>query len=267
MAREKIVCTADTWVLVADGVTTGAIIIDKWQPSDYIYTWVVHSEAAPSDETTATAITKREMLISSASSIDIYVKCKLIVSDEYIDGSVFYDTAQVYGLVQGIYVNTKIEDNVTLLLDHFINRVLWYGKKAVQTETVWAEEFSLTPFRAISGDGDFGSDTNDEAQVIGTDDTPVFLGQTAFKLFRITIVHCSKESDPYSLRFVWSETTMADGIAADQYTSLTLTYDNFASVPFELIFPRLENGFKVWCQCKNANDNATIDFFVGAFGF
>lgn len=162
-------------------------------------------------------------------------------------------------LLENIFADT------TTLIAHFVNRELWLGKLAVQTATDWAEEFSLTPFRAISGNGDFGSDASDEAQVIGTADTPIFAGQTHFKLFRITIV-ASSVTTPYSIRIIWGTGTMADAIVANQYTSLTLTFDNFASVPFDIVLPELLNGNKIWVQCKNATDNATIDFFVGVFG-
>jgi len=164
----------------------------------------------------------------------------------------------------------NINNEINIIKNHFINRELWYGKLAVQTATDWADEFAITPYQAISGINDFGSDADDEAKIIGVDDMPIFAGQTHFKIFRITIVSSSRTPppvSPYCLRFVWGTGTMADAIAADQYTSLTLTFDNFASVPFQLVFPTLENGNKVWCQCKNLNDNATIDFFVGAFGF
>jgi hypothetical protein len=160
----------------------------------------------------------------------------------------------------------NINDEINIIKNHFINRELWFGKLAVQTATDWADEFSLTPYQAISGNSDFGSDADDEAKIFGTLDAPIFLGQTHFKIFRITIVE-SSQTPPYCLRFIWGTGTMADSLAADQYTSLTLTFDNFASVPFQLVFPTLENGHKVWCQCKNAVDNATINFFVGAFGF
>jgi hypothetical protein len=156
--------------------------------------------------------------------------------------------------------------NTETLLEHFINREIWLGKLAVQTATDWADELSLTPYQAISGNGDFGSDADDEAKVLGTDDTPIFAGQINFKLFRLTIVDTS-ETTPYLIRFVWGTGTMADAITANQYTSFTATFDNFASVPASLIFPKLPNGYKVWAQTKNATDNATINFFVGAFGF
>lgn len=161
---------------------------------------------------------------------------------------------------------SNIWDDVVIIKNHFSNTELWYGKKTIQTENNWAEENSLSPFRAISGLNDFGSDPGDEAMVIGLDDTPILPGQTYSKIDRITIVG-SSHTPPYAIRFVWGFGTMEDAILARQYTSLILTFDNFASVPFQLVFPRLETGFKAWAQAKHSVDNATIDFFVGVFGY
>ena len=161
--------------------------------------------------------------------------------------------------------NKQILIDTTLLLEYVNNREIWFGKKAVQTGTDWAEEFSLTPYQAISGNGNFGSDPGDEALVMGTEDTPIFTDQTHFKLARITVVNTS-ETSPYAFRIIWGTGTMADAIIAEQYTSLTLTYDNFACVPFPMIMPQLANGYKIWIQCKNITDNATVDFFIGVFG-
>jgi len=161
--------------------------------------------------------------------------------------------------------NKQILINSSLLLEYVNNREVWFGKKTVQTETDWAEESSLTPFTAISGNGIFGIDEGDEAQIIGTGDTPLFTSQTHFKVFRIAITN-SSETSPYAFRIVFGKGTIEDAIAAEQYTGLILTYDNFASVPFNIILPQLKNGYKIWLQCKNAVDNATISFFVGVFG-
>ncbi|GAH24608.1 unnamed protein product, partial [marine sediment metagenome] len=50
------------------------------------------------------------------------------------------------------------------------NRECWKGKRATQTATEWAASV-LTPFRAISGPNSYGTDTDDEAKVLGTADT------------------------------------------------------------------------------------------------
>jgi hypothetical protein len=161
---------------------------------------------------------------------------------------------------------TTIISDVEILRNHFANKELWFGKRSSQTATKWAEENSLIPFRAVSGNGDFGSDLNDEALVIGSEDTPIYFGGIDFKVSRITIVE-SSQTPPYALRFIWGNGTMADAIIARQYTSLILTFDNFASVPFGLVFPKISNGYKVWAQAKHSVNNATLDFFIGSFGF
>lgn len=157
-------------------------------------------------------------------------------------------------------------DDIVVIKNHFVSKEVWLGKKTVQTGTNWAEEFSLTPFRVISGDNDFGSDLNDEAKIMGTDDTPIFEGQTAFKIFRLFVIE-TNEDKSYILKILWGLDTMQEAIEANQFTSLMLTYDNSPMGLFDLIMPRLDNGYKIWMQCKCSEDNAYLDFFIGVFGF
>lgn len=148
---------------------------------------------------------------------------------------------------------------------HHHNIEYWFGKKAVQTATDWADRASLTPFRAISGNNDWGADPNDEAQVLGSDDTPVGVGATEFDIRRIQVLDVSN-AGVFLLRIVWGTGTMADAIAAGQFTelsSLQVSSPNGQAKPADDIIPRLAVGTKVWVQAKNGTDNAWIDFLVG----
>jgi len=147
-----------------------------------------------------------------------------------------------------------------------------YGKSADQSGTNWATEDRLTTFQAISGNGVYGADANDEAKIFGTTDTPVITGQVKFDLAEAMIVSVS-ESTTYILRFVWGTGTMAAAITAGQYSTVTVLFDSAnpqlsAGIPIAIGVKDLDVGTKVWCQAKNATDNATIDFYItGVHGY
>ena len=100
MARSAVTCTANTWVLALSNVTTQvAIVVNQWTFSDYLYTYVAHSGAAPTDNTTASTFPASQLLINSSSAIDVYVKCiKQLPYGTYNAGTVFADTSQIYGV-------------------------------------------------------------------------------------------------------------------------------------------------------------------------
>lgn len=150
---------------------------------------------------------------------------------------------------------------------HFHGRERWFGKLAVQTATDWADNNIDTPYQAKSGADDYGGDANDEAQVIGTADTPAITSMTKFDIHRILIVGAT-ETTVYKLRIVYGTGTMADAINAGQYSTIMVVVDpaNGAkpAVPAEIMMPRGTAGStKVWIQAWNVTDNATIDFYVG----
>jgi len=126
----------------------------------------------------------------------------------------------------------------------------------------------LTPFTAISGNNTYGVDADDEALVLGTSDTPLIAGMTRFDLHRIFIVDVSSDT-PWKLRIIHGSGTMADAIAAGDYTEAVVMSDitnpqQSSGVPVELIMPRGVCGSdKVWIQAWNGTNNATIDFLIG----
>lgn len=145
---------------------------------------------------------------------------------------------------------------------HFHSRERWVGKSADQSGDDWAAD-NLTAFQCISGNGDYGGDANDEAKVLGADDTPIISGMVYFDLHRVLVSDASSIT-PYKIRIVYGTGTMAAAITAGQYTEVMMT--PVASVrrsPIDVPLPRQLAGTKVWMQCKNATNNATLDFFVG----
>jgi hypothetical protein len=148
---------------------------------------------------------------------------------------------------------------------HVHNRERWRGVRVPQTATEWAAD-GLTAFQAISGAGAYGADPGDEAQVLGSADTPLIAGKTTFDLRQLFITDLSVAT-PYKLRLAWGTTTLADALAAGQFTEQIVAEFGggpFASGgPIDVLTPRLAAGTQVWAQAWNATDNATIDFLVG----
>jgi hypothetical protein len=150
---------------------------------------------------------------------------------------------------------------------HVHSREYWFGISGDQSGNDWGDGTSLTPYRAISGNGDFGGDANDEAKVLGTDDTPILAGGLTVDVHRILVVGVSVDTE-WRLRIVWGTGTMADAITANQVSALMVKFDSVnpqlsAGVPVDVRMPGFDVGYKVWIQAQNATNNATIDFYVG----
>lgn len=150
---------------------------------------------------------------------------------------------------------------------HLHGRERWFGKKAVQTATDWADNTIATPYRAISGNNAYGTDANDEALLIGTADTPAIAGNVHYDMHRIFVVAASSTT-VYKMQFVYGTGTMADAIAAGQYSTIMFKVDAAAAsspaLPVEIMLPRgVCASTQTWARAWNATDNATVDFFVG----
>lgn len=161
--------------------------------------------------------------------------------------------------------DSRVLHIVTEIERHVHSPAVWFGKSADQSGNNWAAD-TLTPYQAISGDGDYGADADDEALVIGSDDTPTSVGFEEFDIRRILIDGVSASS-VYKLRICWGTGTLAAAVLAGQCSEFQLKDDNVGNVeadfPVDLQMPQLDAGTKVWIQCKNATDDATVDFFVG----
>ena len=164
-------------------------------------------------------------------------------------------------------VSNSLAYRVHEIEKHFHSRERWMGKAASQTATDWALESTLTPFTAISGTGVFGVDTNDEALVLGTDDTPVIAGMVKYDLHYILVATLSADT-PYILRLIYGAGTMAAADSAGQYTDIMVhnivTGSKAGGVPLPVMMPRVTCGVdKVWVRAKCATNNATATFFIG----
>lgn len=151
---------------------------------------------------------------------------------------------------------------------HFHGRERWFGKLAVQTATDWADNNIATPFVCISGNNAYyGTDPGDEAQVVGTADTPAIAGMVRYDLHRLLITD-STSTTVWKLQLIYGTGTMADAITAGQYSTLMVKIDAAAAqlpgVPIEVMMPRGVCGStQVWLRGWNATNNATISLFLG----
>ncbi|KKM05730.1 hypothetical protein LCGC14_1751110 [marine sediment metagenome] len=165
-------------------------------------------------------------------------------------------------MIDRIGVLRKIEQAAFALENHIHNRERWFGKSGDQSGNNWGTESSLTPFRAISGNIAFGSDADDEALVLGTDDTPCIAGTTRFDPHTI-MVEAASVATEYVIRVIYGTGTMADAETAGQYSD-TMVTDAKKGEPLDIHMPRLTSGsHKVWVRIKNGTDNATMDFHYG----
>lgn len=62
---------ADTWTLVAAGVTAGVIHIKK--PGNYLHTYRVSPSVVPADLSDAISMESNSIAINAASAIDVYM--------------------------------------------------------------------------------------------------------------------------------------------------------------------------------------------------
>jgi hypothetical protein len=145
----------------------------------------------------------------------------------------------------------------------------WFGKLAVQTATDWADNNISTPFVAKSGNNAYGTDANDEALVIGTADTPTIAGANVkYDIHRLLITAVSVDGLIWKLQIILGSGTMADTIAAGQFSTVMVKIDAAAaaspSVPLDIMMPRGTCGAdKVWVRAWTTTNDATISFYVG----
>ena len=146
---------------------------------------------------------------------------------------------------------------------HFHSRERWVGIHAAADATHWGGS-TLTPFLVTSGLGAYGVDANDEALVLGTDDTPVIGTCTHFDINQIAVT-LSDSTTVWKLRIIYGTGTMADAIAAFQFTETMVKVASQAGrLGTALIrMPRALAETQVWVQGMNASDDGTLSFFVG----
>ncbi len=188
----------------------------------------------------------------------------------YTPNSPKIDSKPVNGLLGTV---DSLAYKVDTLNRHNHSRERWLGISANQSGNDWALD-TLTPFVAISGANDYGTDHTggagavDEAYVIGTDDMPGISGMVQFDLHRILILDVDHDT-VYKLRVVYGSVDRSTSVGLGQYSEITVLFDATsptvsAGSPVEVQMPRLNSGVDmVWIEAWNATDNSQIDFLVG----
>lgn len=145
--------------------------------------------------------------------------------------------------------------------EHFHNEELWFGISADQSGEDWGEQDTLTPFVATSGNNAWGTAGTDPAKVAGLLDSGAGEGD-----FHRILVVANTSATVYKGRIIWGTGTVAQGVAANQYTEFMFIRDAVASQRkiFDIMMPRLPAGNRVWLEIWNATNDATLTFFVGA---
>ncbi|MDD8013264.1 MAG: hypothetical protein PHX05_07295 [Acidobacteriota bacterium] len=159
--------------------------------------------------------------------------------------------------------------------EHLHHKVRWFGKLNPQDATHWAVTIDghlAQPFRAISGNGVYGADPGDEAQCFGTADIPI----TGMKWgdFDEILIVANSSNTLYLGRLVWGTGTLAASIGLGQYSEFVFfrpAADNnrkvFVATCEKIPIEIAGLPVKIWVQCQNATDNATIDFIIGVHGY
>lgn len=157
-----------------------------------------------------------------------------------------------------------ITSEVTYAEDHVHNKERWFGISADQSGNDWALQETLNPYRATSGDNAWGTSGTDPAKIFGTEDTPIFVGGVRGDFHRILIT-ANSSSTPYKLRIVWGTGTNVEAVAAGQYSEFMFTKDvaDKNRKILDIMTVKITSGSKMWIECWNATNDATIDFFVG----
>lgn len=170
------------------------------------------------------------------------------------------DSAESLGLAG---VHDSLSYRVHEIERHFHGKERWLGKLAVQTETDWADSNVNNPFVLISGDNTWGS----AIQVIGTADTPVIAGSVYFDPHAFLVTY-DDQTSPWKIRFIWDDTSSADGItdgnfSEDMWQSDTVVASRNANRTPHMM-RRIRCGIdKLWAQGWNVTNNAEARFFIG----
>jgi hypothetical protein len=154
--------------------------------------------------------------------------------------------------------------------EHAHHKVRWWGKKAIQGVDDWAVPLDTglaLLYRATSGAGVYGADAGDTAQLFGATDIPI-PGMVVGDFDEILVV-VNSSSTLYLCRILWAATTVADAIAAGNYSEFPYFRATADTTRLKAFVPTPLIGAdqRVWLQCMNATNNATMDFVVGVHGY
>jgi hypothetical protein len=145
--------------------------------------------------------------------------------------------------------------------DHNHNKERWYGKIAGNNE-VNAIENNLTPFRVTSGVSGYGTGVC----VMGSSDVPV-VGKAYFDIHRILCSNFQK-AELAKIRFAWGASTESAAITAGNFSTIMVNPQTTSKeADFDIRFPVLQNGTKVWVNFWSTTNSQWVDIFYGVHGY
>lgn len=160
-------------------------------------------------------------------------------------------------------VETTVEDiNCNL---HNVER--WWGALQEPNETN-AIDHGLTPFRALSGDNDWGP----AIPICGTADLPTLIESETYNPHRLLVVNMGGEVDMWRIRLIYGTGTPRGAIATDQWSEVMIIADDMDTglprgQPIEIGMVKLPIGTKLWAQVWNDTNEAPFQFFWGCHGY
>jgi hypothetical protein len=221
--------------------------------------------ASPANEATSLLIKARTDLIPAVG----------IASDSTLN-LVYSNTTAIRAktdlIVSGGATEALLEDVETeakYIEDHLHHKTVWYGKNADQT-TYWANSTSLVSFRATSGDNTYGTEGTDPAKCFSALDTLPELGVgLTYGDFDQVLFTSNSSSTLYKLRLIWGTGTVAEAVAAGQYSETVFLRDTAdkSRQPRLWSTPKIGIDNQLWVECWNASNDATIDFVIGVHAY
>jgi hypothetical protein len=159
--------------------------------------------------------------------------------------------------------------------EHLHHKAHWYGKRAVQTATLWADGATLLPYVVTSGNNTWSTDNTDFALLFGTGDVLTELGAGILGGdFNEILVTANSSDTPYKLRILWGTGTTAEAEAANQYSETMYMKKSTDSIRIVRNFttpviPITMGGLpiKIWMSTWNASNDATLSFLIGVHGY
>lgn len=147
-------------------------------------------------------------------------------------------------------------DRVLSMRGSLFNVVRWYGIRVPQTTESWGDPNSMVPYTAYSGNNDWGP----AVQILGSADTltPGALTGDANEV----MIMSSSENTLYRCRFIWSSSTLQEGLNKNQWTEFVYikTNSDHSAQTKSVSSPQVSATDRVWFQCRNVTNNASISF-------
>ncbi len=151
---------------------------------------------------------------------------------------------------------------IDVIETHIHARERWFGLAAVPDgESHRADLDSMTPFQINGGNDTWGA----WVQIIGTEDTPTVPGLVSFDPRQLLITEVQTGKIKTRIQFAFGDDTANNALSIGSYTEEMMVPEKTTKEsPFDIHFPRLDAGTKVWSRVWGSDQAShTFDFFLG----